>query len=185
VFGAIAISIFGSLNGSILSFPRVYLAMAEDETLPKFFGNIDPKFKTPWVAILGQTIVSWIIVGLGYDNVNFLLSIILFGALVFNTLIFLSVFKFRKTMPKAERPYRVWGFPYVPRLAILGMLILLVVTMINSFQASMVGVFVILIGNGFYDVFMDKSIPVVVDTPLPIEPKPIATKTTKRKSKKI
>jgi APA family basic amino acid/polyamine antiporter len=185
VFGAIAISIFGSLNGSILSFPRVYLAMAEDETLPKFFGNVDAKFKTPWVAILGQTIVSLVIVLFGYDNVNFLLSIILFGALVFNTLIFLSVFKFRKTMPKAERPYRVWGFPYVPRLAILGMLILLVVTMINSFEASMVGVFVILIGNGFYDVFMDKSIPVVVDTPLPIEVNQVATKTTKRKSKKV
>jgi APA family basic amino acid/polyamine antiporter len=185
VFGAIAISIFGSLNGSILSFPRVYLAMAEDETLPKFFGNVDAKFQTPWVAILGQTIVSLIIVLLGYNNVNFLLSIILFGALIFNTLIFLSVFKFRKTMPKAERSYRVWGFPYVPSLAIVGMLILLVVTMLNSFVASMVGIFVILIGNGFYDVFMDKSIPVVVDTPLTIETKVVATKTTKRKSKKI
>ena len=166
VFGAIAISIFGSLNGSILSFPRVYLAMAEDET------------------ILGQTIVSVVIVLFGYDNVNFLLSIILFGALVFNTLIFLSVFKFRKTMPEAERPYRVWGFPYVPRLAILGMLILLVVTMINSFEASMVGVFVILIGNGFYDVFMDKSSPAVLDTPVVVEKKKVITKKArKRKSK--
>jgi APA family basic amino acid/polyamine antiporter len=186
VFGAIAISIFGSLNGSILSFPRVYLAMAEDETLPKFFGNIDAKFKTPWVAILGQTIVSWIIVGFGYDNVNFLLSIILFGGLVFNTLIFLSVFKFRQTMPKAERPYKVWGFPHVPRLAILGMLILLVVTMVNSFQASMVGIFVILIGNGFYDVFMDKSTPSLSDTPAPVtlETTKVATKkVTIRKSK--
>ena len=186
VFGAIAISIFGSLNGSILSFPRVYLAMAEDETLPKVFGKVDAKFQTPWVAILGQTIVSLVIVLLGYDNVNFLLSIILFGALVFNTLIFLSVFKFRQTMPKAERPYRVWGFPYVPRLAILGMLILLVVTMVNSFQASMVGIFVILIGNGFYDVFMDKSTPSLSDTPAPVtlETTKVATKkVTIRKSK--
>jgi APA family basic amino acid/polyamine antiporter len=185
VFAAIAISIFGSLNGSILSFPRVYLAMAEDETLPKVFAKVDAKFQTPWVAILGQTIVSLIIVLLGYDNVNFLLSIILFGALVFNTLIFLSVFKFRKTMPEAERPYRVWGFPYVPGLAILGMLILLVVTMINSVEASMVSIFIILIGNGIYDVFMDKSIPVVADTPLPIETNQVAVKTTKRKSKKV
>jgi APA family basic amino acid/polyamine antiporter len=189
IYGAIAISIFGSLNGSILSFPRVYLAMAEDETLPKVFGNVDAKFQTPWVAILGQTIVSLIIVLLGYANVNFLLSIILFGALVFNTLIFLSVFKFRKTMPKAERPYRVWGFPYVPSLAIVGMLILLVVTMLNSPEASMAGIFVILIGNGFYDVFMDRSLPAVADTPnplsLPQDPVKLATKTTKRKSKKV
>jgi APA family basic amino acid/polyamine antiporter len=156
VFGAIAVSILGSLNGSILSFPRVYLAMADDQTLPSVFGKIDAKFQTPWVAILGQTIVSLIIVLLGYNNVNSLLSIILFGALIFNTLIFLAVFKFRKTMPEAERPYRVWGYPYVPRLAILGMLILLVVTFVNSFEASILGVFVILIGNGFYDVFMEK-----------------------------
>jgi basic amino acid/polyamine antiporter, APA family len=188
VFGAIAISIFGSLNGSILSFPRVYLAMAEDETLPKGFGKVDAKFQTPWVAILGQTVVSLVIVLLGYNNVNFLLSIVLFGALVFNSLIFLSVFKFRKTMPKAERPYRVWGFPYVPILAILGMLILLVVTIINSFQASMVGIFVILIGNGFYDVFManDRLPPAVSDTSTAVALETtnvVAKKVTKRKSK--
>jgi basic amino acid/polyamine antiporter, APA family len=188
VFGAIAISIFGSLNGTILSCPRVYLAMAEDETLPKVFGKVDAKFQTPWVAILGQTVVSLVIVLLGYNNVNFLLSIVLFGALVFNSLIFLSVFKFRKTMPKAERPYRVWGFPYVPILAILGMLILLVVTIINSFQASMVGIFVILIGNGFYDVFManDRLPPAVSDTSTPVALETtnvVAKKVTKRKSK--
>jgi basic amino acid/polyamine antiporter, APA family len=177
VFGAIAISIFGALNGSILSFPRVYLAMAEDDTLPKVFGKIDTKFQTPWVAILGQTVVALIIVLLGYNNVNFLLSIILFGALVFNTLIFLSVFKFRKTMPEAPRPYKVWGFPYVPRLAILGMLILLVVTLLNSFEATMLGIFVILIGNGFYDTFMDR---------LPVTPaiEPIATPVIKRRASK-
>jgi APA family basic amino acid/polyamine antiporter len=195
VFGAIAISIFGSLNGSILSFPRVYLAMAEDETLPKAFGKIDAKFQTPWVAILGQTIVSLVIVLLGYRNVGFLLTIILFGALVFNTLIFLSVFKFRKTMPKAERPYRVWGFPYLPSLAILGMIILLIVTMIRSPEASLFSIFILLAGNGFYEVFMDKDrlTPAVSDTPAPVTlettnvvAKKVATKkVTKRKSKKV
>ena len=189
VFGAIAISIFGSLNGSILSFPRVYLAMAEDETLPKVFGKVDAKFQTPWVAILGQTIVSLVIVLLGYDNVNFLLSIILFGALVFNTLIFLSVFKFRQTMPKAERPYKVWGYPYVPSLAIVGMIVLLIVTLVRSPEASMLSIFIILAGNGFYDVFMDKDrlTPAVSDTPAPVtlETTKVATKkVTKRKPKK-
>ncbi|MFZ9704215.1 MAG: APC family permease, partial [Bacilli bacterium] len=174
----------GALNGSILSFPRVYLAMAEDETLPKVFGQIDRRFQTPWVAILGQTIVSLIIVLLGYNNVNYLLSIILFGALIFNTLIFLAVFKFRKTMPEAERPYRVWGFPYVPRLAILGMLILLVVTFINSFEASMLGVFVILAGNGFYDVFMDKVSPETLPLVADASSTPVKKATRKKAVKK-
>jgi APA family basic amino acid/polyamine antiporter len=156
VFGAIAISIFGALNGSILSFPRVYLAMAEDDTMPKVFKKIDAKFGTPWVAILGQTIISIIIVLLGYDNVNYLLTLILFGGLIFNTLIFFSIFKFRKTMKEAKRTYAVWGYPYVPAIAIAGMVILLIVTLINSFLPTMIGIFVLLIGNGFYDVFMDK-----------------------------
>lgn len=179
VFGAIAISIFGALNGSILSFPRVYLAMAEDDTMPKVFKKIDTKFGTPWVAILGQTIVSIIIVLLGYDNVNYLLTLILFGGLIFNTLIFFSIFKFRKTMKEAKRTYAVWGYPYVPAFAIAGMVILLVATLINSFVPTMIGIFVLLIGNGFFDVFMDKRHLVTTDTPtLQV------TRTTKRTTKK-
>lgn len=179
VFGAIAISIFGALNGSILSFPRVYLAMAEDDTMPKVFKKIDTKFGTPWVAILGQTIVSIIIVLLGYDNVNYLLTLILFGGLIFNTLIFFSIFKFRKTMKEAKRTYAVWGYPYVPAFAIAGMVILLVATLINSFVPTMIGIFVLLIGNGFYDVFMDKRHLVTTDTPT-VQ----VTRTTKRTTKK-
>jgi basic amino acid/polyamine antiporter, APA family len=179
VFGAIAISIFGALNGSILSFPRVYLAMAEDDTMPKVFKKIDTKFGTPWVAILGQTIVSIIIVLLGYDNVNFLLTFILFGGLIFNTLIFFSIFKFRKTMKEAKRTYAVWGYPYVPAIAIAGMVILLVVTLLNSFVPTIIGIFVLLIGNGFYDVFMDKHHLVATDTPTAQ-----ATLTKKRPAKK-
>ncbi len=156
VFGAIVISIFGALNGSILAFPRVYLAMAEDETLPSVFGKIDSKFNTPWVAILGQAIVALIIVLLGYTRVDYLLTIILFGALIFNTLIFFAVFKFRRTMKNAERPYKVWGYPYVPALAIVGMVVLLIVTFSRNLVPSLIGVFVILIANGFYDVFMDR-----------------------------
>jgi hypothetical protein len=59
--------------------------------------------------------------------------------------------------------------------------------MLNDFGASMTGIFVILIGNGFYDVFMDRSLPAVTDTPppLPQDPFKLPTKTTKRKSKKV
>ena len=187
VFGAIVISIFGSLNGSILSFPRVYLAMAEDDTLPRVFGKVDEKFKTPWVAILGQTIVSLIIVLLGYNNVNYLLSIILFGALIFNTLIFFAVFKFRTTMKEVDRPYKVWGYPYVPALAIAGMLILLVVTLMNNLTVSLLGLFVILIGNGVYDVWMDRfehEPPAILQPVKALTESKTKTTTTKRTTKK-
>jgi hypothetical protein len=74
------------------------------------------------------------------------------------------------------------------------MIILLIVTMIRSPEASMLSIFIILAGNGFYEVFMDKDrlTHAVSDTPAPVgfEPtkvvtKKIATKkVTKGKSKK-
>jgi hypothetical protein len=92
-------------------------------------------------------------------------------------------------MPKAERPYKVWGYPYVPSLAIVGMIVLLIVTLVRSPEASMLSIFIILAGNGFYDVFMDKDrlTPAVSDTPAPVtlETTKVATKkVTKRKPKK-
>ncbi len=184
VFGAIVISIFGALNGSILSFPRVYYAMAQDETMPSMFGKIDKKFGTPWVAIVGQTIVSIVIVLLGYDNVNYLLTFVLFGGLIFNTLIFSSIFMFRKTMKETKRTYKVWGYPYVPAFAIAGMVILLVVTLINSFEPTIIGIFVLLIGNGVYDVFMDKKHLQVADITPALARKAVVVKTRKTTSKK-
>jgi APA family basic amino acid/polyamine antiporter len=184
VFGAIVISIFGALNGSILSFPRVYYAMAQDETMPSVFGKIDAKFGTPWVAILGQTIVSIVIVLLGYNNVNYLLTLILFGGLIFNTLIFFSIFTFRKTMKETKRSYKVWGYPYVPALAIFGMVILLVVTLMNSFEPTILGIFVLLIGNGVYDVFMDKKHLQVADVAPRVESTTIVKPQRKTSTKK-
>jgi APA family basic amino acid/polyamine antiporter len=184
VFGAIVISIFGALNGSILSFPRVYYAMAQDETMPSMFGKIDKKFGTPWVAIVGQTIVSIVIVLLGYDNVNYLLTFVLFGGLIFNTLIFSSIFMFRKTMKETKRTYKVWGYPYVPAFAIAGMVILLIVTLINSFEPTVIGIFVLLIGNGVYDVFMDKKHLKATDVTPASASAPVVQTTRKTTSKK-
>ena len=71
------------------------------------------------------------------------------------------------------------GYPYVPAFAIAGMVILLVATLINSFVPTMIGIFVLLIGNGFFDVFMDKRHLVTTDTPT-VQ----VTRTTKRTTKK-
>lgn len=141
---AILISILGAINGTLLAFPRVYFAMAEDGTMPNVFGHTS-KYGTPDVAILGSVIVAGLLL---FFDVDTLLTFVLLPALVFNTLIFFSVFIFRKTMPNVERPYRVWGYPVVPAIAILGMVILLVTTFINSFIPSLIGLGVLVVGLG-------------------------------------
>lgn len=156
VFIAVLISIFGALNGSVMVFPRVYYAMAKDNIFPKSFQQIDQKFKTPYVAIIGSAIISLILIFL---NVERLLTYVVFGGLIFNTLIFISVFIFRKKMPNINRPYKVFGYPYVPIIAILGLLMVLAATIIESTNEALIGFGVLLFGYLIYPlVFKEKTL---------------------------
>jgi basic amino acid/polyamine antiporter, APA family len=145
---AVLISVFGALNGSIMVFPRVYYAMAEDQTFFKSFKHLDQKYKTPSVAILGSALMALVLIFFDVEN---LLTFVVFGGLIFNTLIFFSVYLFRKREKERERPYKVLGYPFVPAIAILGMLLLLVAVLIESPINSLIGVLVLIFGYFIFD----------------------------------
>ena len=141
---SVAISVFGALNGSILVFPRIYQKMAEDGLFFKQFATLDKRFKTPLLALAISALMSVLLIVLGFD-VNALLTFVVFAGLIFNTLIFVSVFLFRKRKPLHEFPrYQTWGYPYVPALAIFGMVMLLISTLIESLVPSLIGFGVLL-----------------------------------------
>ena len=154
VFIAVMISVFGALNGSIMVFPRVYYAMAEDKTFIKSFSKLHPKYKTPYVSIIGSGFMALLLL---FFNIEELLTFVVFGGLIFNTLIFISIFIFRKKSKDLERPYKVWGYPYVPVIAIIGMISLLVATLIESFVPSMIGFGVLILGFIMYQLFMKEK----------------------------
>jgi basic amino acid/polyamine antiporter, APA family len=145
VFVSVLISIFGSLNGSVMVFPRVYYKMAKDGTFFKAFKTIDRRHGTPVVAIIGSGLMAIVLLVFGFQE---LLTFVAFGGLVFNTLIFVSVYLFRRRLPDRERPYRVMGYPYVPAIAISGMVLLLVSTLIESPLPSLIGIGVLVLGYG-------------------------------------
>ena len=154
VFVAVMISVFGALNGSIMVFPRVYYAMAEDKTFIKSFSKLHPKYQTPYISIIGSGLMALLLL---FFNIEELLTFVVFGGLIFNTLIFISIFIFRKKNKDLDRPYKVWGYPYVPIIAIIGMLSLLVATLIESFVPSMIGFGVLIVGYVLYQFFMKEK----------------------------
>ncbi|MCD4826727.1 MAG: amino acid permease [Acholeplasmataceae bacterium] len=153
VFIAVMVSVFGALNGSIMVFPRVYYAMALDQTFFKSFKTIDKKRQTPSVAIFGSMVMSLILL---LFNVEQLLTFVVLTGLIFNTLIFISVFIFRKKEPDLNRPYKTWGYPYVPILAIVGMIGLFVATIIEDFIPSLIGLGVLGLAFVFYTFVIEK-----------------------------
>lgn len=153
VFIAVMVSVFGALNGSIMVFPRVYYAMALDQTFFKSFKTIDKKRQTPSVAIFGSMMMSLILL---LFNVEQLLTFVVLTGLIFNTLIFISVFIFRKKEPSLNRPYKTWGYPYVPIIAIVGMIGLFVATILEDFIPSLIGLGVLGVAFVFYTFIIEK-----------------------------
>ena len=56
----ILVSILGSMDGMILTSPRVYYAMARDGAFPRAFGRISDRYQTPMLALIVQGV--WAIV---------------------------------------------------------------------------------------------------------------------------
>ena len=57
----ILVSVFSALNTGLLTPPRVLFAMARDEMFIPAFAKIHPRFKTPHIAIMGQGLVTVIL----------------------------------------------------------------------------------------------------------------------------
>ena len=79
-----------------------------------------------------------------------LISLIAFGAMVFNILIFATVFIFRRRDPEAVRPYKVWGYPVLPALAIVITGLLLVAIFVEGQREALIGSLFILSGLPIY-----------------------------------
>lgn len=56
--GAVVVSTFGYLSGMILAIPRALFAFARDGVLPRALAAVHPRFHTPWVAILAQSLIA-------------------------------------------------------------------------------------------------------------------------------
>jgi APA family basic amino acid/polyamine antiporter len=108
----------------MLSGPRVFLAMARDGLVPKkFFGDVHPKFQTPWRS----TILIGVFVCLltGFLPLGFLLHLTNIGTLFAFVVVCAAVLIMRKKYPNAERPFRCPWVPFVPIMGILCCLLLM------------------------------------------------------------
>jgi basic amino acid/polyamine antiporter, APA family len=108
----------------MLSQPRVMLALARDGLVPKgFFGDIHPKFRTPWKS----TILTGIFVAAmaGFIPLSILAEMTSIGTLFAFVIVCGAVLIMRRTNPDAKRPFRAPLVPLIPILGILTCLLLM------------------------------------------------------------
>ncbi|MFO7566533.1 MAG: amino acid permease [Enhygromyxa sp.] len=123
VAGAVAISTFGTLNGSMMTGPRVFFAMAEDDLFFRRLARVHPVHKTPGGAIVLSMILG--VVFVSFQGFAELADQFVIGIWPFYALAVAAVLVLRRRRPELERPYKTFGYPFVPLAFLLAALYLL------------------------------------------------------------
>ena len=148
VSAAIAVSTFGTLNGAMMTAPRIFYAMAEDRLFPRAIARVDPRTSSPVGAVLLCTVLGVIFVLI--RTFTQLAEQFIIGIWPFYALAVAGVFVLRRHRPDLERPYRTWGYPVVPLIFLLGAVFLLGNYLVSETLAFGVDVAIILTGIPVY-----------------------------------
>lgn len=148
----VMLSVFGTLNGSILSTPRVFFAMAEDGLFFRTVGKIHPKYETPYVAIAFIVVIAVIYVLLR-DFMQLAEAYVL-GIWPFLALCVIGLFILRRSRPDVARPYRTFGYPVIPALFVLATLVVVANALYAQFWSTMASILITLVGLPLYYLWM-------------------------------
>jgi APA family basic amino acid/polyamine antiporter len=143
----IMVSTFGCNNGLILAGARVYYTMANDGLFFKKVSTLN-KNAVPEFALWIQCIVAAVLCLSGkYGD---LLDMVSFIVVIFYVFTILGIFILRKKMPDAERPYKAFGYPFLPAIYIVMGISFCVLLIIYKPQFTWPGLIITLIGIPLY-----------------------------------
>jgi basic amino acid/polyamine antiporter, APA family len=155
---AIMVSTVGCVNALTLAGARTYYAMSRDGLFFRSVGQLN-KARVPGVSLWIQCWWAAFLVlprtynpdtrayGNLYSN---LLAYIISAALIFYILTIAGIFRLRRNKPDAERPYRAFGYPWLPFLYIVGAAVVLLMLFIYRPATTWPGLVIVLIGVPVY-----------------------------------
>lgn len=113
----IAISSLGAAGCNVLGGARISYAMALDGLFFRRMGDVHPRFRTPWFALVLQGVIASVIALSGtYDQ---LFTYTEFGMILSYVACVVALFVLRRKHPDVPRPYRCFGYPWLPALYVV------------------------------------------------------------------
>ena len=96
---------------------RVFLGMAKDGLMPKFFSKIHPTFQTPWQSTLLVGLVVSLVAS--FTPIGVLSDMTSFGTLFAFAMVCLAVLILRQREPNRERPFKTPALMLIAPLGII------------------------------------------------------------------
>ena len=145
----ILISVYGALNGYVMTGMRVPYVLGQERRLPgsNWFARLN-RGGVPWFAGMVQLAIAALLALSG--SFNAVTNMLVFVIWIFYLLAFCGVIKLRCTQPTLARPYRVPGYPVIPLFAIAGGCFILGMTLFTQAQITVLGILATLIGVPVY-----------------------------------
>jgi basic amino acid/polyamine antiporter, APA family len=144
----IQVSIVSATNGTVLTLPRAFFAMARDGIFFRRLALVHPRFGTPAMAIV--TTSFWAMLLAVSGTFEQLFTYVVFIGWIFYGLGALSIFRYRRREPSAPRPFRVPGYPVTPILFVASAAAIVLNTMIAQPGRAALGLGVVLLGSPAY-----------------------------------
>ena len=143
----IVISTLGCNNGLILSGARVYYSMANDGLFYKKAGHLNSK-GVPAYGLFIQAI--WASVLCLSGTYGQLLDYVVFAVLIFYVLTISGIFVLRKNKPELERPYKAFGYPFIPAIYIILASLIMIILLIFKPIYTWPGFIIVILGIPVY-----------------------------------
>jgi len=116
----VLIGLFGfvaSFNGLLLAAGRATYEFGKSGNAPALLGRINPRFKTPAVALVFNMVIG--IIALFTGKTGEIITIATFGALSLYILSMISYFALKRKMPGMQRPFKAPFYPLFPVVALI------------------------------------------------------------------
>ena len=143
----ILVTTLGCTHATIYGSARPYYAMAKEGLFFSFMSKLNSSH-VPANVVWIQCLWACLLVFSGsFDQLT---DMVIFAVFIFYGATALGVFILRKKMPDAHRPYKVWGYPFVPAIFILFCIGLLVNTFVTQPREAILGLVLVLSGVPLY-----------------------------------
>jgi ethanolamine permease len=149
--------LIASFHGLILAASRATFEFGRVKYIPKVFGNIHTRFKTPANALIINMLIG--IIALLSGKTAEIITISVFGALTLYVISMISMLVLRKKQPQMERPFRVPMYPYFPVIALVISAACLVAMTTLNINLSLIYFAILAVAYIWFHFFVKKNNP--------------------------
>jgi APA family basic amino acid/polyamine antiporter len=130
VAALIVICTMGAINGNVMACARITYAMGRDRLFSSWAGADHPRFQTPANALWLHGV--WTCLFIFSGTFDMLADMFVFISWIAYGMGAVGILILRRRLPQADRPYRIWGHPFVTFLFIAFAGFYLVSTLVND-----------------------------------------------------